>query len=248
MKVITSRNIIFQNADGYSNAKGKSKKEKAPKSAKTPKEQKSSKERVGFFSKEKRAERSAKRTERRENRKKKWGARPLKSFTKNGKMWFKDHVPKVKKRTKADGSVEYTKTPLPTPENPTPKPIIVPKEQILVVPPQALAPGVRMPNEPVIVDKKDLDNENLVDVKIESSPSGEPIVVQELPEEKTETIVEPGTQKEETYKKSDVIDKDEKDDKKPGMSTTSKILIGVGSALIVGVIIYAVIKNKNKNQ
>jgi hypothetical protein len=245
MKVITSRNIVYQTADRFSNAPGK--KDKTPKKEKTSKDGSPKKERTGFFSKAKRDERKGKRDERRAERKKKWGARPLKGFMKNGKQWFKDHVPKIKKRTNpATGKEEFVKITPPTPENPNPAPIVVPKEQIIVVPPQAVAPGVTMPTEPIIVDKKDLDNENLVDVKIEQGADGQPIVVQQLPEEKTETIVDPNTNQSETYKKTDVIDKDAKDDKKPGMSTTTKVLIGVGSALVLGVIIYVLVKNKNK--
>ena len=230
MKVVTSRPVYFQTANGFSNAGG-------------PKGEKTKKEHTGYFSKAKREERKA-------ERKKKWGARPLKSFMKNGKKWFKDHVPHLKKRKRADGKDEWVKTPLPTPENPNPVPVVVPQEQIIVEPthpPTPVAPGVTPPpqsKEPIVVDKSDLDNQNLTDVKVETTPSGEQQVVQELPEEKTETIVDPVTKKEETYKKTDVIDKDAKDDKKPGWSTTTKVLVGVGSALALAGILYLIFRKK----
>lgn len=193
--------------------------------------------------KERKDDRIATRTERKANRKKKYGARPLNPFTKGGKKFYEDNIPKLKKRKKANGTEEFVKLPIPTPENPNPAPVVVPAEQTIIVPPPPIKPG-GVPPPQIIVDKQDLDNQNLVDVKVKTMPNGEQKVVQELPENKTETIINPDTKTEETYKKSDIIDKDAKDDKKP-MSTTTKVLIGFGGALILGVILYFVLRKKD---
>jgi len=188
MKIITRNPIIF---DDYSNALGDKTKEFFSKTSREERQK-------GREAKQKtrKEDRIADRITRKTNRKTKYGARPLKSFIKGGKKFWEDKVPKVFKRKKANGTEEFVKQPTPTPENPNPAPIVVPKEQIIVVPPNPVVPGVTPPppsTELIIVDKQDLDNENLVDVKVKTMPNGEQQVVQELPEEKAESIIDPLT-------------------------------------------------------
>ncbi len=126
MKVITSSEIIYSNAWGD---KRKARKEKGGS------DEKPKKEKTGIFSKEKkeerkenRAERQKDRSVRRAERRAKRGARPLKTYTKNGKQWFKDHLPKVRK--KSDGSFEKVNKDGTT--TPVAEVVKIPKTDILV--------------------------------------------------------------------------------------------------------------------
>lgn len=135
MKVITSSEIIYSNAFGKRRKKDSSEK---------PSEKETKK--GGFFSKEKRDSRQEKRAERKEDRvvrraerRAKRGSRPLKTYTKNGKQWFKDHLPKVRK--KADGSFEKVNN----------DGTITPVKDVL-----------KLPKTDVLIDKLDANTKNVV--------------------------------------------------------------------------------------
>ena len=77
---------------------------------KDDKKGKEKKDKTGFFSKAKRTERKddrrKERAERKAERKAKYGSRPLNPFSKGGKQFWKDKLPKLKK--KANGDFEKT--------------------------------------------------------------------------------------------------------------------------------------------
>jgi hypothetical protein len=188
------------------------------------------KAKTGFFSKSKRTERKAervqKRTTRRENRKAKYGARPLIGMLKSGKKYFKDRLPKLKK--KANGDFEKTL--------PDGKTVDVPKEQVTILPPPAGAPAN---TPPLAVEKAELKTGGQIATE---NVNGEIIVTNTYAETQTEKAVDDKGQ-EQVYKKADVVDEDSKPPKKP-MSTLVKVGLGVGAAAILGVIIYLAVRRK----
>lgn len=176
MKVITSSEII------YSNAWGDKRKKRKEGSADDKKTSTSKKEKTGLFSKEKKAERKENRAERKQDRsvrraerRAKRGARPLKTYTKNGKQWFKDHLPKVRK--KSDGSFEKVN------KDGTTTPV---------------ADVVKIPKTDILVDKLDANAKQVVTEIIGGLPQA---VVQYSQNEVTAVDGDGGV---EYYKNSDV--------------------------------------------
>lgn len=195
-----------------------------------PADTKTKKAKTGFFSKAKRTERKDERKEKRAirkgNRKAKYGARPLIGMLKAGKKYFKDRLPKLKK--KADGNYEKTL--------PDGKTVDVPKDQVQILPPPAGAPAG---TQPLAVEKADLKTGGQIATEI---VNGETIVTNTYAENQTEKAVDESG-KEQVYKKADVVDADSSEAKKP-MSTLVKVGLGVGAAAVLGVIIYLVVRPK----
>jgi hypothetical protein len=229
---------------------------------------------TGFFSKGKRKERKddriKTREERRKNRKAKYGARPLIGILKAGKKFFQDRLPKLTK--KANGKFEKTNADGSSSEVDAANALIIATEAAKKAEANAIAmkaaadaaakkaadtkseadkanaeiarkaaeeaarKAAEEAAKQVVVDKKDVDTKQ----PIVLDANGQPI--QNIPEGDTEKVVdEKGN--EEVYKKSDVVDEDSLDTKKP-MSTLVKVGIGVGAAVILGVIVYLVVRPK----
>ena len=190
-----------------------------------------------YFGKEARAERK-------ENRKSKHGSRPLKTIMKNGKTWFKDHLPKAKKKAKANGTVVYEYTPPSTPTVPNPVPVELKKEEVVII------PNAVDPNNPSVYAKIDMETPKEVQ-QIINKTTGEVVLTKEYQPDEVEMVVEPvnpdqpaGPTVESVYKKEDVIDQGAKDDKKPGMSKGLKIGLIVGGVVLLGAIIYFATRSK----
>ena len=240
---------------GDDNGKGKDDKKAKEKKAKT-----------GFFSKAKRTERKAerveKRTTRRENRKAKYGARPLNPFTQGGKQFWKNNLPKLRK--KANGKFEKTLPDGTQQEIDAANALIISTEAAKKAAAEAAAKqaasdaaakqaadtktaadiaaaeaakkAAEEAAKQVVVDKKDVDPNQ----KVVLDANGQP--VQTVADGDTEKALDENG-KEQTYKKADVVDEGSKEAKKP-MSTLVKVGLGVGAAAVLGVIIYLVVRPK----
>tara|TARA_R110000868_G_scaffold181220_7_gene422080 strand:- start:6786 stop:7544 length:759 start_codon:yes stop_codon:yes gene_type:complete len=188
------------------------------------------KTKTGFFSKQKREERKAVRVDKRETRRKKriakYGARPLIGMLKAGKKAFKDRLPKLKK--KADGNYEKTL--------PDGKTVDVPKEAVTILPAPKDAPAG---TPPLAVEKAELKTGGQIATE---KVNGEVVVTNTYTENQTETATD-NNGKEQVYKIADVVDEGSEEAKKP-MSTLAKVGIGVGAAVILGVIVYLVVRPK----
>jgi hypothetical protein len=187
---------------------------------------KDKKAKTGFFSKQKREERKTIREDRKRERKAKYGSRPLIAFLKSGKQYFKDHLPKLKK--KSNGDFEKTL--------PDGKTVDVPKDQVTTLPAPKGAPAG---TQPLAVETADLKTGGQIATEI---VNGETIVTNTYAETQTEKAVDDKGQ-EQVYKKADVVDADSAEAKKP-MSTLVKVGLGVGAAAVLGVIIYLVVRPK----
>lgn len=193
------------------------------------------KEKTGYFSKnrikERRDDRHATREKRKSDRKAKYGARPLDAIIKNGLKKFKDKLPKLRKTKGTDGKDKFTK------ENPDGTTTDVPKDQVTIVPPPTAG------GQESYFDKKDLNTPNEVVKTV--LPNGEVELSKLYNQEETETI--PNEQGVDTvYKKEDVVDSgDASSPPSTGMSKGMKIgLIVGGSALVVGIIVFAIYKSR----
>lgn len=235
---------------------------------------KTKKAKTGFFSKAKRTERKAerveKRTTRRENRKAKYGARPLNPFTKGGKQFWKNNLPKLKK--KANGKFEKTLPDGTKQEIDAANALIIATEAAK----KAAAEAAAKQAASDAAAKKAADTKTAADIaaaeaakkaaddaakkaaeeaakqvvvdtndvdpnqKVVLDANGQP--VQTVADADTEKALDENG-KEQTYKKADVVDEGSKDAKKP-MSTLVKVGIGVGAAAILGVIIYLAVRRK----
>lgn len=183
----------------------------------------------GVRQKERRDDRIATRIERRKNRKAKYGARPLNPFTKGGKQFWKDNLPKLKK--KANGNYEKTDANGQKSE--------IDKKDVTVIPPPANAPK---DTPPAVVETKDLQTKAEV---VTTVVNGETVVAKNYSENQTEKATD-DTGKEQVYKKEDVVDEGSGEDKKPMSNIVKYSLIG-GGVLVVGVIGYLIYKSmKNK--
>lgn len=227
----TTTVATFEEAFGdFSNAKGKDKKTTdAKKTTSTPSDKP---KKQGFFSKEKRAERKVHRTERRANRKAKYGARPLKTFVHNGVQKFKDKLPKLKKKKKADGTVAFEKT---MPDGTVKE---IPQSQVKTIP-------STKGGEDNHFDVADVNTQKAVVQTV--LDNGEVELSKLYNQEETETV--PNEQGVDTvYKKEDVADTGDASTlptSDTGMSKGMKIgLIVGGSALVVGIIVFAIYKSR----
>jgi len=234
----------FEEAFGeHSNAWGKKKKSadgktpptgdgKTPPTSTTPEK----KEKTGYFSKkridERRTDRKDTRTKRKAERKAKWGARPLDAILKNGLKKFKDKLPKLRKTKGTDGKDKFTK------ENPDGTTTDVPKDQVTIVPPPTAG------GQESYFDKKDLNTPNEVVKTV--LPNGELELAKIYSPEQTEQIPSEQGGEPVTYKKEDVVDSgDASSPPSTGMSKGMKIgLIVGGSALVVGIIVFAIYKSR----
>lgn len=218
MKVITSSEII------YSNAFGKRKKDKGTS------DEKPKKEKTGFFSKEKKEERKENRGERqkdrsvrRAERRAKRGARPLKTYTKNGKQWFKDHLPKVRKKS-GGGYEKVNKDGTVTP--------VADKDVVKIPPPPDSPKGT----EEILIDKTETNGKKMVAEFV----AGIPEVVVDYAQNEV-TAVDGDTGGVEYYKNEDIEDAG-------GMSKGTKTALIVGGVLvglaIIGFVIYKYKKGK----
>ena len=256
MKIVTNRKIVdlqnksndfadaeyesvvrgdYHSADGYDSAEGEDTDEfynadadKKTKYFSKTEMQKRKKER-NVRQKERRDDRIATRIERRKNRKAKYGARPLNPFTKGGKQFWKDNLPKLKK--KANGNYEKTDANGQKSE--------IDKKDVTIIPPPANAPK---DTPPAVVETKDLQTKAEV---VTTVVNGETVVAKNYSENQTEKATD-DTGKEQVYKKEDVVDEGSGEDKKPMSNIVKYSLIG-GGVLVVGVIGYLIYKSmKNK--
>jgi cobalamin biosynthesis Mg chelatase CobN len=221
------------------------------------------KAKTGFFSK-------SSRTERKANRQAKYGSRPLKGFLKAGKQYFKDNLPKLKK--KANGKFEKTLADGTQAEIDAANALVIATEAAK----KATADAAAKQAVSDAAAKKAADTKNASDAatadaakkaaddaarkaaeesakqpvvdkkdvdpntKIDVDANGNP--TQDIPKEKTEEAVDDKGQVQ-TYKKSDVVDKGSEETKKP-MSTLVKVGLGVGAVAVLGVIIYLIVRPK----
>lgn len=157
------------------------------------------------------------RAERKATRKAKHGARPLKSVVQGGVKKFKDILHPVTKN--ADGSGTKADG------------TIVPKERMGTI---AAPKGLNF--APLNFDKADALSKT-AEAIIEA---GEPKVAVVIPANETTTI--DGT----VYKTSDTVvaAPGVVGEKQEGMSTTTKVLIGVGAAALIGGVVIYLIKRK----
>lgn len=213
--IVKTLNPILVGEQDFSNAPG-------------PKD-KGKKEKTGFFSKQKREERKtvrqARREERRKLRKARYGARPLIGMVKAGKKYFKDRLPKLKR--KANGNYEKTL--------PDGKTIEIPKEQVTVIP----APKNQPNAIPAVIETKDLQTPAEVVTQV---VNGEVEVSKNYTEQQTEVAVDDNGV-EQVYKKADVVDVDSTEAKKP-MSTGMKIGLALGGVAVLGLIGYLILRKK----
>lgn len=156
---------------------------------------------------------------RKAERKAKHGARPLKSVVQGGVKKFKDILHPVTKN--ADGSGTKADG------------TIVPAQRMGTI---AAPKGLNV--APLNFDKMDVAGK-AAEAIIEA---GEPKVAVVIPANETTTVAG------EVFKTSDTVAATgEVADKKEGMSTTTKIIIGVGAGLLVlGVVVYLVKRKNNK--
>ncbi len=221
MRIITNREIKYSSADATETAQADLAAAQAKKTA----------AKGGFFSKEKRDARKDVRTAKKEVRvalKAKAGARPLKSFVQGGVKKFHDILHPVSKN--ADGSLTKT-LPNGTTEN-------VAKSDVMQIPvPSALNTKLNLP--PLLFDKKDLSGKAAQVVMDSGAPK---VATVHMPSETTQLTADDGTIA--TYKNSDV-EKEGADKKEgEGMSTTTKVLIAVGSVGLIGLVIYLIKRKK----
>ena len=235
---------------------------------------KEKKAKTGFFSKARRTERKddriKTRTERREKRRAKYGVRPLNPFTQGGKQFWKNNLPKLKK--KANGKFEKTLPDGTQQEIEAANALIVATEAAKKAAAEAAAKKAAADDaakkaalsknatdiaaaeaakiaaeeaakkaaeeaaKQVVVDKKDVDPNQ----KVVLDANGQP--VQTVADADTEKALDENGN-EQTYKKSDVVDENSKEAKKP-MSTLVKVGLGVGAAAVLGVIIYLIVRPK----
>lgn len=196
---------------------------------------------VGYFSKErkerrqedravKKTERIEARTTKIEDRIAKKGARPLQATVVGGVKKFKDKLPKVFK--KSDGS-GYEKV-----DPATGKKSDVPAENLakMALPEDpAFKPSAAKPKQDkeILVDKTDAAGKGVSLEKV----NGETVAT--TTHNENETVQAPDDNGSiQTYKAADVETKPE------GMSTTTKVLIGVGVVSVLGLIIYLVKRGK----
>jgi hypothetical protein len=255
MDILTDRNIVdlqnqntefadaeyesvvrgdYHSADGYDSAEGEDTDEfynadadKKTKYFSKTEMQKRKKER-NVRQKERKDDRIATRIERRKNRKAKYGARPLNPFTKGGKQFWKDNLPKLKK--KANGNYEKTNQDGKTEE--------IAKEKVTIIPPPANAPKN---TPPAVVETKDLQTKAEI---VTTVVNGETVVAKNYSENQTEKATD-DKGNEQVYKKEDVVDESSAEAKKP-MSPILKYSLIVGSVLVAGVIGYLIYKKMNK--
>jgi hypothetical protein len=241
---------------------------------KDDKKAKEKKAKTGFFSKARRTERKddriKTRTERREKRRAKYGVRPLNPFTQGGKQFWKNNLPKLKK--KANGKFEKTLPDGTQQEIEAANALIVATEAAKKAAAEAAAKKAAADDaakkaalsknatdiaaaeaakiaaeeaakkaaeeaaKQVVVDKKDVDPNQ----KVVLDANGQP--VQTVADADTEKALDENGN-EQTYKKSDVVDENSKEAKKP-MSTLVKVGLGVGAAAVLGVIIYLIVRPK----
>ncbi len=215
MKITTKRPVeIRSNCCGHSNA-----------DAGTEKPAKH-----GFFSKEKHEARVEKRHEKKEERQEKRaarrakrGAHPLKKVIQNGVQWFQDVLHPVKKN--ADGTATKTLADGST--------VPVDPKNLAQLPVPTGAPAG---TGPIIFDKSDLGG------KVPTAIiDGGVAKVSTLYKEAETTQVPNDAGDVEFYKNADVEDKPAGIE---GMSTTTKVLIGVGALLTVVGIIYLVKRSR----
>lgn len=195
-----------------------------------PADTKTKKAKTGFFSKARRTERKddriKTREERKANRKAKYGSRPLNPFSKGGKQFWKDKLPKLRK--KSNGDFEKTM--------PDGSIVIVKGKDVTIIPAPKGAPAG---TQPLAVETADLKTGGQIATIVEN---GETIVTNTYAENQTEKAVDESG-KEQVYKKADVVNADSSEAKKP-MSTLVKVGLGVGAAAVLGVIIYLVVRPK----
>jgi hypothetical protein len=179
------------------------------------------KEKTGFFSKKSKEERNKKREKRKQDLKAKYGARPLKGFFKQGKQFFKDHLPKLKK--KENGNYEK--------KNPDGTTLEINAKDTTTIQPPSSAPKN---TPPVVIDNADLNSGGVTNTSVEN---GEVVITKTYTEAETETAIDDNGL-EQVYKKSDTIE--------VGMSKTLKIgLIVGGSVILLGLIGLLIYKSKN---
>jgi hypothetical protein len=194
-----------------------------------PADTKAKKAKTGFFSKTRRTERKDDRIKTREERRArraKYGARPLNPFSKGGKQFWKDKLPKLKK--KANGDFEKTM--------PDGSIVIVKGKDVTIIPAPKGAPEG---TQPLAVETADLKTGGQIATQV---VNGETVVTNTYSENQTEKVIGENGQ-EQVYKKADVVDEGSAEAKKP-MSIGIKIAIGVGAAAILGVIIYLAVRQK----
>lgn len=189
----------------------------------------------GFFSKQKREQRKDKRADRREVRQEKRaarrakkGARPLKAFMQGQKKLFKDLLHPITKN--ADGT--YSKT-LADGSNVT----VDPKNLAQLDP--SKFPGLKAGVDgKLLFDKLDLGGRKPSAIMDDGIARVATILQQ------NETTEVPGADgKIEVYKTEDTEDEGAPE-KTEGMSTTTKVLIGVGAAVLIGGLIYMATRPK----
>lgn len=220
----------FEEAFGdFSNAKGKDKKNTDSKKTTSTPSDKPKKQ--GFFSKEKRDERKERRAERKANRKAKYGARPLKTFVHNGVQKFKDKLPKLKKKKKANGEVAFEKT---MPDGTVKE---IPKSQVKTIP-------STKGGEDNHFDMADVNTQKAVVQTV--LDNGEVELSKLYNQEETETV--PNEQGVDTvYKKEDVTDDSTNPPSDSGMSKGMKIGLIVGGVVLLAGIIFVAVKSSKSN-
>jgi len=243
---------------------------------KNDKKGKEKKAKTGFFSKAKRTERKDERKEKKAiriaKRTAKYGARALalNPFTKDGKKFYKDIIPTLKK--KINGKFQKTLPDGTQQEIDAANALIIATEAAK----KAAAEAAAKKAASDAAAKKAADTKTATDIaaaeaakksaedaakKAAEEAAKQPVIdkndadtkqpvvldangqpVQNIAEGDTEKVVdENGNEK--VYKKGDVVDEGSKDAKKP-MSTLVKVGLGVGAAAVLGVIIYLIVRPK----
>lgn len=227
----------------------------------------------GVRQKERKDDRIATRIARRENRKAKYGARPLNPFTKGGKQFWKDNLPKLRK--KSNGKFEKTLPDGSKAEVDAANALIIATEAAK----KAAADAAAKQAASDAAAKQAADTKNAADIaaaeaakkaaedaarkaaeeaakqvvvdkndvdpnqKVVLDANGQP--VQDIATENTETVKDESG-KDVVFKKSDVVDDKSAEAKKPMSNIVKYSLIG-GGVLVVGVIGYLIYKSmKNK--
>lgn len=229
MNVITSNPIVYGNDSDYSYASGKKKKDKKEDGSKKP----------GIFSKEKRTERAGKREvrqekreKRRANRRAKYGARPLEGMVKNGVQKFKDKLPKLNKKTKANGEEVFEKK--------------MPDGQVKELVKTAIQIVPQGSGEPAYYDKADINTEKeVVQTKL---PDGSVDLHKEYSADETEKA-KGADGKESVFKKEDTEDDDGTTKKGwSSLSTPVKAGIIIGGIAVLSFIGYKIYKGSKKGK
>ena len=180
----------------------------------------------GVRQKERKDDRITTRIERRKNRKAKYGSRPLNPFSKGGKQFWKDKLPKLKK--KENGDFEKTM--------PDGSIVIVKGKDVTIIPAPKGAPAG---TPPLAVEKAELKTGGQIATE---KVNGEVVITNTYTESQTEKATDDKGQ-EQVYKKADVVDEGSPDAKKP-MSTGLKVGLAVGGAALLGLVIYVLVKKK----